>query len=285
MTSNSATASRNTLEVLDRGVRLITAPLGERNSTSLALMFRVGSRDEPAGLAGVSHFIEHMLVKGSERYPTAKDVAEAIEGVGGVLNAATDKEVTMFWAKVAHDKLPLAIDVLCDMVQRPIIAPEEVDKERDVIIEELRMYLDSPSDLVHQVFEEILWEGHPLGTEIAGTEESLRQISADDMRRHLDAYYRGGGLVIAVGGHVDHAEVVDLLTPRLSSWSPGSGPGFQASSPAPGAPRVRLAGKETEQAHIVLGPRCVSYSPPDRFPLDLMNTILGEGMSSRLFLE
>ena len=133
------------LEVLDHGVRLITAPLGQRNSASVALMFKIGSRYEPERIAGVSHFVEHMVFKGSRRYPTSKDVAEAIEGVGGELNAATDKETTVYWARVPGDKLANAIDVLTDIVQNPVLDPEEVEKERDVILEELRMYLDSPA--------------------------------------------------------------------------------------------------------------------------------------------
>ena len=285
MPSTSAIASGHTLEVLDHGVRLITAPLGERNSVSVALMFKIGSRYEPERIAGVSHFVEHMLFKGSDSYPAAKDVAEAIEGVGGVLNAATDKEVTIYWAKVAHDKLGLAVDVLCDILQRPLLDPQEADKERDVIIEELRMYLDSPGDHVHSIFEEMLWEGHPLGIDIAGTEASVRGIKTADMRSHLDTYYLGPSLVVAVSGHVDHDQVRSFLEPRLAAWPNSPAPGFAPSSPPASAPQVRLARKETEQAHVVLGTRCVSYQHPDRFAIDLMNTVLGEGMSSRLFLE
>src|SRR6202171_3633904 len=144
MASRTDIASGHTLEVLDHGVRLITAPLGQRNSASVALMFKIGSRYEPERIAGVSHFVEHMVFKGSRRYPTSKDVAEAIEGVGGELNGATDKETTVYWARVPGDRLGNAIDVLTDIIQNPVIDPVEVEKERDVILEELRMYLDSP---------------------------------------------------------------------------------------------------------------------------------------------
>jgi predicted Zn-dependent peptidase len=284
MSSSSVKASGHTLEVLDHGVRLITAPLGERNSVSLAAMFRVGSRYEPLELAGASHFIEHMLFKGSEGYPSAKAVAEAIEGVGGLLNAATDKELTMYWAKVSHDKLPLAVDVLCDILQRPLLDPAELDKEREVIIEELRMYQDSPADHVHSVFEQMLWENHPLGVDVAGTEASLRAMTVSRLRAHLESHYLAPGLVLAVAGHVDHDQVIELLAPRIG-WREAPLPRFVPSSPPPAEPRVRIVRRDTEQANIVFGTHCVSYNHPDRFTIDLMNTVLGEGMSSRLFLE
>jgi len=283
--ASDRTTSGHTLEVLDRGVRLITAPMPARASVSVALMFRVGSRYEAPPRAGISHFLEHMVFKGSAKYPTALAVAESIEGVGGVVNAATDKELTMFWAKVARDKLPLAVDVLCDLAQHPALDEGEAEKEREVIVEELRMYLDSPTDHVHSVFEEMLFPDHPLGVDVAGTEASVRATTVADMAGHLREHYRAGGLVVAVGGAVEHDEVTELLAPRLAAWDAGTGPGFVPALPAPPGPRVRLAGKDTEQANIILGARCASYLSPDRFAVDLMNTVLGEGMSSRLFQQ
>ncbi|MHB8507775.1 MAG: M16 family metallopeptidase [Candidatus Dormibacteria bacterium] len=285
MSSTIGTASGHSLEVLEHGARLITTPMGERNSASLALLFRVGSRYEAPQLAGMSHFLEHMVFKGSARYPTAKAVAEAIEGVGGELNAATDKELTMFYAKVPGDKLPLALDVLVDILQTPRLDDEEFQREREVIIEELRMYVDSPGDHVHTVFEELLWEGHPLGTDIAGTETSLAGLSPASMRGFLERYYRAPSLVVSVAGNVAHGAVAELLAPRLAAWAGAGSDEYPASSPPPAAPGLRLLKKDTEQAHIVMGTRCISYDHPDRFILDLVNTVLGEGMSSRLFLE
>jgi predicted Zn-dependent peptidase len=285
MPSRTNTASAYTLEALDHGVRLITAPLGQRNSASVALMFKIGSRYEPERIAGVSHFVEHMVFKGSRRYPSAKAVAEAIEGVGGELNAATDKETTVYWARVPGDKLANAIEVLTDIVQDPILDPEEVEKERDVILEELRMYLDSPGDHVHTLFEEELWPNHPLGIDIAGTEESVRAIGVDDIRDHLRRTYLASDLVVAVAGNVEHAAAVEMLQPTLAAWPEGRLPDFVPAAPlAPGS-TVRLVTKPTEQAHVVFGTRCVDYNHPDRFALDLMNCVLGEGMSCRLFLE
>jgi predicted Zn-dependent peptidase len=285
MASRTDIASGHTLEVLDHGVRLITAPLGQRNSASVALMFKIGSRYEPERIAGVSHFVEHMVFKGSRRYPTSKDVAEAIEGVGGELNAATDKETTVYWARVPGDRLSNAIDVLSDIIQNPVLDPAEVEKERDVILEELRMYLDSPADHVHTLFEEELWPHHPLGVDIAGTEESVRAITAEDMRRHLDNNYLGTELVIAVAGNVEHEATVEMLRPGLEGWGDGTAREYVGATPLPSGTTVRLLTKPTEQAHVVLGTRCISYHHPDRFALDLANCVLGEGMSCRLFLE
>jgi predicted Zn-dependent peptidase len=285
MASRTDIASGHTLEVLDHGVRLITAPLGQRNSASVALMFKIGSRYEPERIAGVSHFVEHMVFKGSRRYPTSKDVAEAIEGVGGELNAATDKETTVYWARVPGDRLSNAIDVLTDIIQNPVLDPAEVEKERDVILEELRMYLDSPADHVHTLFEEELWPHHPLGVDIAGTEESVRAITAEDMRRHLDNHYLGTDLVIAVAGNVEHEATVEMLRPGLEGWGDGTAREYVGATPLPSGTAVRLLTKPTEQAHVVLGTRCISYHHPDRFALDLANCVLGEGMSCRLFLE
>src|SRR5258708_3110610 len=285
MPSSVNSLAAYSLEVLDGGVRLITAALGQRNSASVALMFKIGSRYEPERIAGVSHFVEHMVFKGSRRYPTSKAVAEAIEGVGGELNAATDKETTVFWARVPGDKLATAVDVLTDILQDPILDPEEVEKERDVIIEELRMYLDSPGDHVHALFEEELWPEHPLGIDIAGTEDSVRAITVDDMRSHLRENFLGSRLVLAIAGNVDHAAAVEMASPALAAWPQGRPSTFAPAAPPPAAATVRLLAKPTEQAHVVFGTRSVDYHHPDRFALDLMNCALGEGMSCRLFLE
>ena len=246
-------------------------------------MFKVGSRYERADVAGVSHFVEHMVFKGSQRFPTAMAVAESIEGIGGDLDAATDKELTMYWARVAGDQLDQAVDVLTDIVQRPNFEPEEAEKERDVILEELRMYLDSPSDHVHTLFEEIVWPDHPLGIDVAGTPESVGQITLDQLRQHVRQHYLASDLLIAVAGNVDHGNVRDYLNAALEL------PSEEAPSYLPVAPLrsggVKLLTRPTEQAHLVVGTRSVSYTDPDRYAVDLMTTILGSGMSSRLFQE
>jgi predicted Zn-dependent peptidase len=271
---------------LPSGARLITAPMRERASVSIAVMFAVGSRYEEAERAGLAHFIEHMVFKGSRRYPTAKAISEAIEGVGGVLNAATDKEATLFWAKVPAGKFALAADVLCDMVFRAGLDAAELAKERLVVVEELRMYMDNPQDYVHTLFDEVMWPDHPLGRDTAGTEETVRSFDRDDCLRYLGEHYRADNVVISVAGAIGHDETIEVLAPIVAAW--GSGP----ASPPPPAPafspdaqRLRFLNKRTEQANVVLGTQGVSYLDEDRFAVDMLNAVLGEGMSSRLFLH
>jgi predicted Zn-dependent peptidase len=270
---------------LPSGARIITAPMRERASVSLAVMFAVGSRYEDERTAGLAHFIEHMVFKGSTRYPTAKAISEAIEGVGGAINAATDKEATLFWAKVPTGKLPLAADVLCDMVYHAGLDATELDKERQVVIEELRMYMDNPQDYVHTLFDEVMWPDHPLGRDTAGNEETVRAFERDDCLHYLREHYRGDNVVISVAGAIDHEEALAALQPLVGAW--GDGPVLDAP-PAPGgavAQRLRFVNKRTEQANIVLGTTGLSYLDDDRFTIDMLNAVLGEGMSSRLFLS
>ncbi|MFN2464939.1 MAG: M16 family metallopeptidase [Candidatus Dormibacteria bacterium] len=285
MPSSEMVASGHTLEVLDSGARVITAPMAARASVSVALMFRVGSRYETAEAAGISHFVEHMLFKGSDAYPGSREIAEAIEGIGGELNAATDKEATMYWARVGGDRLKEAVEVLCDMVLHPLMEEPEVDKEREVIIEELRMYRDSPGDHVHTVFEEMLWPDHPLGVDIAGTEENLPGVNGAKMRAHLATHYTAQNLVVVIAGNVDTQEALHVTAPYLDGWRRGERASFPAASPLASGSVAQLVKRPTEQVNLVLGTRCIDYFHPDRYAIDVMNTVLGEGMSSRLFLE
>ena len=270
---------------LPHGARVIVAPMRERASVSLAVMFAAGSRHEDAPRSGLSHFIEHMFFKGSRRYPTSRAISEAIEGVGGSLNAATDKELTVYWAKVPADKLGLAVDVLGDMVFAARFDPEELTKEQQVVIEELRMYLDNPQEYVHTLFEETMWPDHPLGRDTAGTEATVRSFTREDCLRHLATNYHRDRLVISVAGAVEDDAVLDLVGPALGSWGDDPSPAYQPAEPAPPGPRVRMVNRRTEQANVVVGARSSSYLDPDRHAVDLLNAVLGDGMSSRLFLD
>jgi predicted Zn-dependent peptidase len=237
-------------------------------------------------MAGVSHFLEHMFFKGSKRYGTAKEIAEAIEGVGGVLNAGTEKELTMYWARVPRTKAELAVDVLGDMLFAPVLDPVELEKERGVVLEEIRMYQDSPQDYVHSMFERISWPNHPLGRDVAGTEGSVRALTRDDLLRYLDQHYLPRNLVVTVAGPLSHDEAIRLIEPHVKARGNGAAPpSFLPSSPNGTSPGVLLKAKKTEQAHICLGVHAPSYMDKDRYIIDILNTVLGEGMSSRLFLE
>ncbi len=276
---------RHSLHHLAGGARLVTAAMPARSSASVVFQFGVGSRYEDARLSGVSHFIEHLLFKGTERRPTAKDIAEAIEGVGGTMNASTDKEMTSYWIRVPADRLGLGLDVLFDMVAHSRLTPEDVDRERMVILEEIKMYEDQPQDYVHSLFEELMWPEHPLGREITGTVETVSAMSREDLSAYLHDHYRLANLVIGVTGGIDEAEARELVEAQLGLPAE-AGPEARLDPPPPlEKPGLKLHEKKTEQAHICLGTRALSYFDPDRHILDLINTMLGEGMSSRLFLE
>jgi predicted Zn-dependent peptidase len=273
------------LTSLPSGARIVTTELKDRPSITMAIMFKVGSRYETDQEAGVSHFLEHMFFKGSAKYAGAKEIAEAIEGVGGVLNAATDKELTMFWARVPRTKASLAVDVLGDMLFQPLLDPRELEKERLVVLEELRMYLDSPQDYVHSLFEQIAWPNHPLGREVGGTETSVRGLSREDLARYLEEHYLLRNMVVTIAGPVGAEEAIGLIEPYLRPRGNGTAPKFLPSSANGLKPNVLIKQKKTEQAHLCLGVHAPSYMDKDRHVIDILNCVLGEGMSSRLFLE
>ncbi len=257
----------------------------ERLSASLVFMFGGGSRLEDERHAGVSHFIEHLFFKGTQTRPTSKEIADAIEGVGGFINASTDKELTAYWTRVPAEHVELGLDVLIDIVSNSKLAPADVERERSVILEELRMYQDQPQDLVQNLFEEIMWPGHPLGRDIAGTEQSVARLTRDDILEYADAHYRLPNLVIGAAGAFGEGEMLEAVRRRLAL--PVEPDGLLVPVPPEPllGPRVLMRRRKTEQAHICLGVRAFSYLHPDRFVLDLLNTVLGEGMSSRLFLN
>ncbi|HKW60543.1 MAG TPA: pitrilysin family protein [Candidatus Dormibacteraeota bacterium] len=270
---------------LPGGARLVVQPMPERHSTCVVLMFAGGSRREDDRLGGVSHFIEHLCFKGTHRRPTPKEIADAVEGVGGFINASTDKELTAYWARVPAEHMQLGLDVLFDIVGNSRLDPVDVEKERLVILDELRMYQDQPQDLVQNLFEELIWPGHPLGRDIAGTEASVSRLSREDILEYADAHYRLPNLVVGAAGALDVRETRDLVAGGLSLRAEPDG---QVEEAAPGpleGPRVLIRRRDTEQAHICVGARAFSYLDPDRYGLDLLNTVLGEGMSSRLFLH
>ena len=270
---------------LPGGARLVVESMPERHSTSVVLMFAGGSRLEDDRLGGVSHFIEHLYFKGTRRRPSSKEIADAIEGVGGFINASTDKELTAYWARVPSEHMGLGLDVLFDIVANSKVDPEDIEKERMVILDELRMYQDQPQELVQNLFEELVWPGHPLGRDIAGTEASVSRLTRDDILEYADAHYRLPNMVVGAAGSLDVEETIDLVARGLSLHADADGAG-SAAAPLPlESPRVLVRRRDTEQAHVCLGARALSYMDPDRYALDLLNTVLGEGMSSRLFLN
>jgi len=201
-------AASHRVQQLRGGARLVTAAMPERLSSSLVLLFEGGSRLEDERLAGASHFIEHLYFKGTPSRPTSKEVAVAIESIGGFINASTDKELTAYWARVPAEHTELGIDVLFDIVTNSKVTPADIERERGVILEELRMYQDQPQDHVQNLFEEIMWPGHPLGRDIAGTERSVSTLTRDEILEFANARYRLPYLVIGAAGALDRTQRV-----------------------------------------------------------------------------
>ncbi|MGI5835330.1 MAG: M16 family metallopeptidase [Chloroflexota bacterium] len=271
--------------VLDHGLRVVTTPMPHSRSVSVSVFIGSGSRYEPAELAGISHFVEHMLFKGTSQRPSPKEISEAIEGVGGILNAATDKELTVYWCKVPAQHFDLAMDVLSDNILHSRFDPLDVEKERSVIIEELNMTLDSPSDLANLMIDEVMWPNQPLGRDTAGTKESIASISREDLFSYLSSHYGPGNAVISVAGLVTPEQVEEATARYFGGWRPvPTMPWYPVLEASPG-PKVNLKSKKTEQANFCLGVYGVDSEHPDRYAQDVMNTLLGEGMSSRLFLQ
>lgn len=272
--------------VLPGGLRVVTAPMPHTRSVTINIYVGAGARYEQPGEAGISHFIEHLMFKGSAKRPTAQEISEAIDGVGGVLNAATDRELTVYYAKVARPHFGLALGVLADMVQAPIFDAGEIEKERNVILEELASVADSPSQQVDVLLDEVMWPGQPLGRDVAGTPDTVRAIPRDRMLGYLKSQYVASNAVVSVAGAIDHAEVVDAIGGALGAWPDGvPEPWLPALHEREAGPHVGLISRKTEQAHISLAVPGIALEHPDRPALGVLSTALGEGMSSRLFLE
>jgi predicted Zn-dependent peptidase len=265
------------------GLRLLTAPMPAMRSASIALYFTVGSRYETGKQAGISHFIEHMVFKGSQRYPTARHISEAVEGVGGMFNASTDKELTSYTARVPGEYLPTILSVFADMVHSPLFDPAELEKERGVIIEELSATRDDPQEWVHLLIDETMWPGLPLGRDDAGTIESVARLARQDLLAYHHDYYRPNALILSVAGNIDTPQVIDLVEQLFGDWEAGTPKIWPESLPPRHTAPVSIIQKETEQANLCLGTLGEAYTSPDYYAFMLANAILGEGMSSRLF--
>ncbi len=268
---------------LQNGLRLLMAPMSIVRSASIAFSFAVGSRYEQPPIAGVSHFIEHMLFKGTRHYPTARLISQAIEGVGGTFNASTGKELTTYTARVPGDSLPIVMNVLSDMIRYPLFDAAEIEKERSVIIEELSSTYDDPQEWSNLLIDEVMWPQLPLGRDDAGSIETVAHLSRQQMLHYLDTYYRPNALVISVAGNIDPEQVTRLTQDMFGDWEPRERPQWHESQPPLHTPSVRMIQKDTEQANICVATLGVSYMSPDYYPFMLLNALLGDGMSSRLF--
>jgi predicted Zn-dependent peptidase len=270
--------------VLPNGVRVLVKDMPEARSASIAVYVGVGSRSETKIDAGTSHFLEHMVFKGTANRPSASEISQQIEGVGGTVNASTDKEATVFSSFVPARHYLLALDIVSDLVRAPLLRDADVESERNVIVEEIRMYRDQAQDRVHTLIDELLYPNHPLGWEIAGREPVVLGLTATGLREFMAAQYAPSRVVVAIAGRIDEAEAIAAVRSRFGDL-PARPALAVKPAPKPGRARTKTLAKRGEQAHVCIGWRGVPQLHPDKFPIDILNAILGEGMSSRLFLE
>ena len=272
-----------TKTIFDNGIRVISEHIPHLHSVSIGVWVASGSRHERAeGERGISHFIEHMLFKGTERR-TARGIAREIDSVGGVLNAFTSREHTCYYAKVLDRFLPQAVDLLADILMNSVFADEEVEKERQVILQEISMIEDTPDDLIHDLFIRNFWRNHPLGRPIIGTVESVSSFTGAAAKEYLRRHYHPGDIIIAAAGNVNHEDLLRLLVP-FEALSAGESRETRDSIPESCCSVERFE-RDLEQVHLCLGTSGISHTHPQRHAGYLMNTLLGSGMSSRLFQE
>ncbi len=267
---------------LDNGVRVVTAPLPERHSAALGIWIKVGGRYETEANKGISHFLEHLLFKGSTRY-SCRALKESIEGVGGSLNGFTSEEATCYLAKVPLRHLDKALDVLSDMVCHPLLREEDVAKERTVILEELKMYKDHPQSHVWELLDELMWPKQPLGASIIGTIESLHGLTSDTIKRFKEDTYTPPDIVVAAAGSLQHERFLKKVARAVASLNGDSATSCAAAVEEQDAPRISLVDKATEQTHLLLGFHSLRKDHPLKYALSLLHVIVGGNMSSRLF--
>jgi predicted Zn-dependent peptidase len=267
------------------GLRLLTCTLPYTRSVTVSVYIGAGPRYETPAEAGISHFLEHLCFKGSEKRPTPLAVSEAIDGLGGMMNAVTDRELTVFYAKVASAHWQTAVDVLVDLVRRPVLDAEEMEKERLVVLEELAAVNDSPAQQVDLLVDELLWPGQALGRDIAGTPESVQGLTRSMALDYMADQYVPSNLVVAVAGNVRHDEVEAALETTLGDDPAGAPRPWEHAVDGRSAPRCRVLYKHTEQTHLSLAVPGLPLEHPDRYALDLLSVLFGEGMSSRVWLE
>ncbi|NJD68555.1 MAG: insulinase family protein [candidate division NC10 bacterium] len=269
-------------QVLPNGMVVLSERMPAVKSATIGVWVRVGSRDEAAEAAGISHFIEHMLFKGTGRR-SAQEIAAAIDAVGGTLDAFTSRETTCFYAKVLGEHLPLAIDLLSDTFLHSNLDPKDIERERDVVLQEIKMVEDTPDDLVHDLFAEAIWSDHPVARPILGRKETVRAFTRDDVRGHMERFYRPDRTIVVAAGDLEHERLVDLVGGAFNGFE---GRSVHTDLPPPSCTAaVRVEERDTAQLHLCLGVDGLPHAHRDRYALYLLNAMLGGSMSSRLFQE
>ena len=285
MTSRTRQCEFYRKTTLDNGLRVVSSRMNHVHSASISFLFGSGARHETDQQAGIAHFIEHMLFKGTERRPDPVMITMEIEEVGGIINAATGRESTNFWAKVPAAHMDRAFDVLADVVRYSTFPEHELEKERFVVIEEIRGVNDTPDDLVHDLVDELVWDGQPVGRSILGSELTIGGITSHDMCHFLRRHYTPDQLVIAAAGRVDHDWLVEMAERAFGDMPSSDNGELEPARVENGGPRVRLVNRMTEQAHLCIGHPAIAYTDPRRYTQAMIDSVLSSGMSSRLFQE
>ena len=267
-------------DVLGNGIRLLTERMTQVRSISIGVWLTRGSRHETAERGGIAHFVEHMLFKGTTTR-SAEDIAQAIDSIGGQLDAFTAKEYASYYIKVLDEHLPLAIDILSDIVMNPAFSAEDIEREKKVVVEEIKMVEDTPDDLVHELFTQGFWADHPLGRPILGTRETVESFTANLLRDYFHRAYTAPNLIISAVGNLEHNHVRELVEQRFAPV-PTTGETVREQAPTV-APKILIRNKELEQSHLCLGASSYPQNHDDRYSSYVLNTMLGGSMSSRLF--
>ena len=271
--------------VLDNQLRILTSVMPHSSSVSMMILVGAGSRYENCEMAGLSHFLEHLPFKGTKGWPSARLISEAIEGVGGIMNASTDREMTIFWCKVSNLHFKQAFSVLIDMILNPNLDPDEMEKEREVIQEELRMTNDYPAQRVDLLIDELLWPDQAMGRDVGGTLDSVADISVESVKKYMTHQYNPANTVISLAGNIIHQEITELIELATRDWHPKESLPWEHVKKGVSGCEVKIENRKTDQSHISIGLAGIALDDPDRYALSLLNGILGDGMSSRLFLN
>jgi predicted Zn-dependent peptidase len=274
-----------TRTVLDNGLRVITVPMPSFESATVLLMVKAGSRYETDKNSGISHFLEHMAFKGTDKRPNAQAISSLIDGIGGEFNAFTSKEYTGYYIKSQKTHIDLSLDLLSDMLMHSKLDPVEIDKEKGVIIEEINLYEDTPARKIGDIYEQLLYGDTPMGWDIAGTPEIIRSITRDDFVSYMDSLYSADNMTVVIAGGIDESQALDQVKNYFSDMRKFKTIPFLPAREAQKNPGLLLKPKKTEQVHIEVGVRTAGIETPDRYPLSVLAAILGGGMSSRLFEE
>lgn len=273
---------------LSNGLRVITVPMASSESTTLTIWVKTGSRNEDKKINGISHFLEHMVFKGSSKRPSAKEISEVVDSFGGEFNAATSKDWTNFYIKCRNASIETAFDVLSDMVLSPILKVEEIEREKGTIVQELAMYEDTPMIKINDVFEELAFDNHPLSWDVGGNEKSVRSILKSDFEKYRREYYYPENIIITVAGGISEKKVLGLVNKYFKELKNSKTQEFKADKKfqvSQSQSRVKIRNKKSDQAHLILGFMGDGREYGNRYAQSVLSTILGGGMSSRLFIE